>query len=641
MITLTLTPSPPILQQSLTTHEDDERAILLILKQHWVYPFSLFEQWNSTSSPCDDWPGISCNFNASVIGISLSGMNMRGSFPDSTIICHLKNLVSIDFSSNNLWGTIPANLSTCSKLETLDLSTNDLTGEIAGELFSMKTLRSLNLQCNMLSGEIPTPMLQHLFQLSLSYNKLSGEIPTSRVDYNLEDLDLSNNQLNGSIPGELLSMKRLSRLYLQYNMLSGEIPTPIAAYNLEYLDLSSNHLNGSIPEDIWSSYNLIRLDLSNNSLKGPIPVVLLLLQLSHLSLSYNKLIGEIPAGLFALPSLSSIDLSHNHLRGIIPKGFGELLQLRATTTLAICFNNISGRIPYKLVNERFENSCFDEANLCSDVKEKGLPACSTDWCSDDTIRGYLDCSSKSKRKSNYIIITCGAIAGIILIGLGILILVLRPRVGRRRESDGEEWSMISFQRLKFNKWDILGGLIDENLIGNGGSGKVYRVITKIGQNVAVKSIRHEQKERQGLMEKQFLAEVNILGGIWHNNIVKLLCCIRGKTTKLLVTRKVDAKSDVYSFGVVLLELTTGREAVTGNEYMNLAQWAHKHQREGKSAADVLDEEIKEPSYLEAMITVFKLGLACTLSSPSSRPSMKDVSQILQRCNGNNHMSLES
>ncbi|XP_019184872.1 PREDICTED: receptor-like protein kinase HSL1 [Ipomoea nil] len=140
------------------------------------------------------------------------------------------------------------------------------------------------------------------------------------------------------------------------------------------------------------------------------------------------------------------------------------------------------------------------------------------------------------------IVTCVVIVAAAVVIIGIGILVFRPRVGRRKlrkESDGEEWSMISFQRLGFNKWDILGGLIDENLIGNGGSGKVYRVITKKGQRVAVKSIRHEQKQGQGLMEKQFLAEVKILGGIWHNNIVKLLCCIRGKTTKLLVYEYMD------------------------------------------------------------------------------------------------------
>ncbi|XP_019184859.1 PREDICTED: receptor protein kinase CLAVATA1-like [Ipomoea nil] len=354
-------------------------------------------------------------------------------------------------------------------------------------------------------------------------------------------------------------------------------------------------------------------------------------------------------------------------------------------------------------------------------------------------------SSRSKKK-HYIIIGCGVIAGV-LIWLVTQLLVIRLAGKGRRENDGEEWSIISLQRLDFNKWEILGGLKEENLIGNGGSGKVYRVITKKGQSVAVKSILHEQKQGQGLMEKQFLAEVKILGGIWHNNIVKLLCCIRGNTTKLIVyeymdkqcvhkwlhgkkrglttqvlqwerrlkiaigasqglcymhhgcnppilhrdikssnilvdsdfnvkiadfglaklmasegdpetasaivgtfgyiapeygsTRKVDAKSDIYSFGVVLLELTTGREAVPANEDMNLAQWAHKHQREGNSAADALDEEIKDPRYLEAMIAVFKLGLACTLNSPSSRPSMKDISQILQRYSENTHLSLEN
>nr|GMD69898.1 systemin receptor SR160-like [Ipomoea batatas] len=475
--------------QSLTTHADDERAILLSLKRHWGNPSSL-HHWNSTFSPCDDWPEISCNSNGSVTWIYLSGRNLQGSFP-SKIICQLNSLSSIDFSYNSLWGSIPVGLSSCSKLE---------------------------------------------------------------------DLDLSENNFTGKIPGELFSMKRLRNLYLQYNMLSGEIPTiPMMAHSLEYLDLSSNHLNGSIPEDIGNLYNLVHLDLSLNSLTGPIPDRLSQLhQLFHLSLSFNKMTGEIP-GKLELFSLNHIDLSHNHLSGSIPRGFGELLNLEY---INVSHNHLSGDMQLK---ERFEYSFFDGANLCSDVKENGLPACSTDWCSD-----YIACSSKpsskSKKKSDYISLSCGAIAislscgaiaarvlGIlILVGLmlGILILVFRPTVGRKKESDGEEW--------------------------------------KYGS-----------------------------------------------------TRKVDAKSDIYSFGVVLLELTTGREAVTGNEDINLAQWAHKHQREGKSAADALDEEIKDPHYLEAMITVFKLGLACTLSSPSSRPSMKDISQILQRCSENSHMSPES
>ncbi|VFR01409.1 unnamed protein product [Cuscuta campestris] len=110
---------------------------------------------------------------------------------------------------------------------------------------------------------------------------------------------------------------------------------------------------------------------------------------------------------------------------------------------------------------------------------------------------------------------------------------------RRTVNDrDDDVSMISYQRLEFNKWEVLAGLIDENLVGNGGSAKVYKVMTRRGQILAVKSIRHQVMQGH-MLEKQFLAEVKILGGIRHNNIVKLLCCITGNTTKLIVYEYMD------------------------------------------------------------------------------------------------------
>lgn len=95
---------------------------------------------------------------------------------------------------------------------------------------------------------------------------------------------------------------------------------------------------------------------------------------------------------------------------------------------------------------------------------------------------------------------------------------------------------------------------------------------------------------------------------------------------------MSEKIDVYSFGVILLELITGREAQSGDESSSLAEWAWRHIQEGKPVLDMMDEDMKEESvYLEDINTVLKLGLICTSTSPSSRPAMKDVLQILLRC----------
>lgn len=101
-------------------------------------------------------------------------------------------------------------------------------------------------------------------------------------------------------------------------------------------------------------------------------------------------------------------------------------------------------------------------------------------------------------------------------------------------------------------------------------------------------------------------------------------------TEYAYTTKVNEKSDVYSFGVVLLELATGREAHNGDRQTSLVEWAWRHFQEDKPMEDALDIEIVEAAYSSSMATAFKLGLMCTSTLPSSRPSMKEVLQILQQ-----------
>uniref|UniRef100_F6H368 Protein kinase domain-containing protein n=1 Tax=Vitis vinifera TaxID=29760 RepID=F6H368_VITVI len=95
------------------------------------------------------------------------------------------------------------------------------------------------------------------------------------------------------------------------------------------------------------------------------------------------------------------------------------------------------------------------------------------------------------------------------------------------------------------------------------------------------------------------------------------------------TPKVKEKTDVYSFGVVLLELVTGREP--NSEHMCLVEWAWDQFREGKTIEEVVDEEIKEQCDRAQVTTFFNLGLMCTTTLPSTRPTMKEVLEILRLC----------
>lgn len=84
-------------------------------------------------------------------------------------------------------------------------------------------------------------------------------------------------------------------------------------------------------------------------------------------------------------------------------------------------------------------------------------------------------------------------------------------------------------------------MTDANLIGSGGSGKVYRIGVGPPRGfVAVKQISNKKFNRD--VENEFSSEVQILGSIRHSNIVKLLCCLSNPNSKLLVYEYMENQS---------------------------------------------------------------------------------------------------
>ena len=95
---------------------------------------------------------------------------------------------------------------------------------------------------------------------------MSGEIPAELANLsNLEDLDLSFNQLSGEIPAELGNLPNLGFLDLSFNQLRGEIPAELGKISI--LILPGNQLSGEIPIETGNAPNL---SLDGNQLSGRI-----------------------------------------------------------------------------------------------------------------------------------------------------------------------------------------------------------------------------------------------------------------------------------------------------------------------------------------------------------------------------------
>ncbi len=330
-------------------------------------------------------------------------------------------LEQLVLSWNRLDGMIPPELSKLSELEMLVLSGNRLRGTIPSELGNLTKLKFLALHVNRLTGRIPPQLntLSGLEWLFLADNRLTGCVPEVWQDVEENDLDeadlpictdedalialyettdgdnwvsnqnwlsnrpigtwygvvtdennrvieldLSDNELKGTIPSELGHLVYLEGLYLSENQLSGMIPTALGALsNLIELDLWTNELTGQIPPELGRLANLEMLNLGNNELSGTIPPALgSLTYLEGLSLSTNKLSGGIPAELGDLTNLEWLSLTENQLSGPIPPTLDKLTNL---TALYLGQNKLSGTIPPELGSLTNLEDLFLHANQLS------------------------------------------------------------------------------------------------------------------------------------------------------------------------------------------------------------------------------------------------------------------------------------
>ncbi|XP_059461840.1 leucine-rich repeat receptor protein kinase HPCA1-like [Corylus avellana] len=172
---------------------------------------------------------------------------------------------------NQLSGTIPPQLfSSNMKLIHVLFDNNNLSGIIPSTLGLVQTLEVVRLDRNSLNGSVPSNIsnLANLRELALSNNSLTGPMPNLTSMNLLNYVDMSNNSFDSSgVPPWISSLQSLTTLMMERTQLEGPIPVNLfSPPNIEIVDLSNNNLNGTLNISTTYSHKLQRIILRNNSI---------------------------------------------------------------------------------------------------------------------------------------------------------------------------------------------------------------------------------------------------------------------------------------------------------------------------------------------------------------------------------------
>lgn len=134
--------------------------------------------------------------------------------------CSISPKISNSVSSDKITTSTSTSYPEISAEKTLDLSNKNLT-KVDMSIFDNVNLEELNLSYNNLADALPSQIgnLKKLRILKAGSNQLTGVPAEVGQLSNLEVLDLSNNQLTG-LPYELANLKKLRTLNLSGNPYS-------------------------------------------------------------------------------------------------------------------------------------------------------------------------------------------------------------------------------------------------------------------------------------------------------------------------------------------------------------------------------------------------------------------------------------
>ncbi|CAD6239772.1 unnamed protein product [Miscanthus lutarioriparius] len=278
------------------------------------------------------------------LNLSNNLLNVVPEDQDNSSLASLPPIKYLGLASCNI-SEFPNDLRNLDQINGLDISNNYINGAVPQWVWEKwSSFSFLNLSHNnFTSMGYDYPILPIYVQyFDLSFNNFQGAIPLPQEANWL--LDYSSNQFS-TIPSNFGTfIVDTESFKASGNKLSGEILAPICtAWSLNLLDLSYNNLNGSIPTCLMEDLNSLQvLNLAGNQLHGELPHSMKEeCSLRALGFGSNKIEGKIPRSLVACQWLEILDIGNNQISDSFPCWMSKLPKLRV---LVLKSNNFTGHL---------------------------------------------------------------------------------------------------------------------------------------------------------------------------------------------------------------------------------------------------------------------------------------------------------
>ncbi|CAD6343462.1 unnamed protein product [Miscanthus lutarioriparius] len=452
-------------------------------------------------------------------------------------------------------------------------------------------------------------------------------------------ITLSGKNITGSIPVELTKLSGLVELRLDGNSFSGQIPDFSECRNLQYIHLENNQLTGELPSSLGDLPNLKELYVQN-----------------------NKLSGQVPKALFKRSII--LNFSGNSGLHIVSNGISHTIIVICVVIGAIVLLGIA--IGCYFITCRRKKSHEDPVVIAAPAKKLGsyFSEVATESAHRFSLSEIEDATDKFERRigsGGFGIVYYGKLADGREIAVKLLTndsyqgireflneVTLLSRIHHRHlvtflgysQQDGKNILVYEFMHngtlkehlrgadnVKITSWLKRLEIAEDSAKG----------IEYLHTGCSPTIIHRDLKSSNILLDKNMRAKVADFGlskpAVDGSHVSSI---VRGTVGYLdpeyYISQQLTEKSDIYSFGVILLELISGHEPISNDNFglncRNIVAWARSHIESGNIHA-IVDESLDRGYDLQSVWKIAEVAIMCVKPKGAQRPPISEVVKEIQ------------